>query len=70
MAWWEAVVVLGHLGRCKGIEVRRCLQAPNAVAARNIAFSWGGVKKVLEVRKIAGPEVYFHPEGEPTAVNG
>lgn len=50
MQAWEVLVALGHMGRGKSREERRYLMAPDAVAARNIAFSWGAVKGVLVVR--------------------
>ncbi|MDA8212177.1 MAG: hypothetical protein M0021_09910 [Clostridia bacterium] len=50
MQAWEVLIALGHMGRGKSREERRYLMAPDAVAARNIAFSWGAVKGVLLVQ--------------------
>lgn len=58
MQAWEVLVALGHIGRGKSREEKRYLMAPDAVAARNIAFSWGAVKGVLLVRPCTD-EIYI-----------
>jgi hypothetical protein len=55
MQAYEVIVALGHMGRGKQREVKRYCIARNAVEARNIAFNWGAVKKVLVVRPCTDP---------------
>ncbi|MFZ3171779.1 MAG: hypothetical protein WA118_07355 [Carboxydocellales bacterium] len=47
---WEVVVAIGHMGQGKSREEKRYCQARTSVDARCLAWSWGAVKNVLEVR--------------------
>lgn len=52
MKWFSVIVSLGHLGTKKGIEVKRYCLAQDCIRAKAMAWHWGGVKKVLEVRPL------------------
>ncbi|MHB8171229.1 MAG: hypothetical protein ACYDG6_06770 [Thermincolia bacterium] len=65
---WEVVVSIGHMGCGRSREELRYLMARTAVEARDIAYSWGGVKGVLVVRPCAD-EVFVRvfDQGEESA---
>lgn len=55
MQAYEVIIAIGHMGRGKSREELRYLTASDVVAARDTAFSWGGVKRVIEVRPCTNP---------------
>lgn len=50
MQYWEVIVALGHMGVGKSREERRYCQARTSVDAMLMAWQWGAVKNVLEVK--------------------
>lgn len=50
MQYYEVVVALGHMGTGKSREEKRYCQARTSVDAMLLAWQWGAVVKVLEVK--------------------